>query len=80
MKLSRIEEQIKMLIAEITSFSQDEILVEDKLIDLGIDPSKIDIVVVNTQELFGISLDKSELSTSMTVHDFIELIDSNVKL
>lgn len=79
MKLVRVEEQIKMLIAEITIFSEDEILIEDKLVDLGIDTQKSAMLIASAEELFGVVFDKSEVNVSMTVQAFIEFVDSYVE-
>ena len=79
MKLIRVEEQIKMLIAEITMFSEDEILTEDKLVDLGSDTQKIAMLIASVEELFGIVLDKSKVNATMTVQAFVDLVDSYVE-
>lgn len=79
MKLVRVEEQIKMLIAEITVFSEDEILTEDKLVDLGIGTQKIEMLIASVEELFGVVLDKSEVNATMTVQAFVDLVDSYVE-
>lgn len=79
MKLVRVEEQIKMLIAEITMFSEDEILTEDKLVDLGIGTQKIAMLIASVEELFGIVLDKSKVNATMTVQAFVDLVDSCVE-
>lgn len=79
MKLVRVEEQIKMLIAEITMFSEDEILTEDKLVDLGIGTQKIEMLIASVEELFGVVLEKSEVSVTMTVQAFVDLVDGYVE-
>lgn len=78
MKLNRIEEQIKMLISDISMFPEDEILVDDKLIDLGIDTSKVAEFAAKAEEFFGIGFDKFELNILMTVNQLIELLESYV--
>lgn len=78
MKLVRVEEQIKMIIAEITIFSEDEILIEDQLVDLGIDTQKVAMLIAGAEELFGVVIDKSEVNASMTVQAFVDLVDSHV--
>ena len=79
MKLIRIEEQIKMLIGEHTTFSADEILYEDKLVELGIDALKFSKLIASVEELFGGVIDRSEINISMTVQAFIEFVDSYVE-
>lgn len=79
MKLVRVEEQIKMLIAAITIFSEDEILIEDKLVDLGIGTQKIAMFIANAEELFGVVFDKSEVNATMTVQALVDLVDSYVE-
>lgn len=79
MKLVRVEEQIKMLIAEITMFSEDEVLIDDKLVDLGIGAQKVAMLIASVEELFGIVLDKSKVNASMTVQAFVDLVDSYVE-
>lgn len=79
MKLVRVEEQIKMLIAEITMFSEDEVLIDDKLVDLGIGTQKIAMLIASVEELFGIVLDKSKVNATMTVQAFVDLVDSYVE-
>ena len=79
MKLVRVEEQIKMIIAEITVFTEDEILIEDKLVDLGLDAEKIAMLISTAEELFGVVLDKSEVNVSMTVQALVDLVDGHVE-
>lgn len=79
MKLVRVEEQIKMLVAEITMFSEDEILTEDKLVDLGIGAQNVATLIASVEELFGIVLDKSKVNATMTVQAFVDLVDSCVE-
>lgn len=78
MKLIRIEEQIKMLVGEHTTFSADEILHEDKLVELGIDALKFSKLIASVEELFGGVIDRSEVNVSMTVQAFVDLVDSHV--
>ena len=79
MKLVRVEEQIKMIIAEITVFTEDEILIEDKLVDLGIDAEKIAMFISTAEELFGVVLNKLEVNVSMTVQALVDLVDGHVE-
>lgn len=79
MKLVRVEEQIKMLIAEITMFSEDEVLIEDKLVDLGIGTQKIAMLIASVEELFGFVLDKSKVNATMTVQALVDLVDGHVE-
>lgn len=78
MKLIRMEEQIKMLISEFASFSCDEIFIEDKLVDIGINVPDIAKLITRVNEVFGVSIDKSAFDTMMTVHKFIELVESHM--
>jgi acyl carrier protein len=79
MKLSRIEEQMKMLIGEYATFSTDEMLYEDKLVELGIDVLKLTKLITSVEELFGVVFDKSEVNISMTVQAFVDLVESRVE-
>ncbi len=79
MKLNRIEEQIKVLIGEYATFSPDEMLYEDKLVELGIDELKLTKLITGVEELFGVVFGKPEVNISMTVQAFVDLVESHVE-
>lgn len=78
MKLIRIEEQIKMIIAEYATFLPDEISYDDKLTDLGIDALKFAKLIARVEKVFSVVLDKSKLNPSITVCVFVELIENHI--
>ena len=80
MKLISTQDEIKLIVSELSSLSENEISAEDKLINLGIDSLMTVELIIRIEEQFDIEFDEAELDLGLltTVQALIDLVERYV--
>lgn len=80
MKLISTQDEIKLIVSELSSLSENEISAEDKLMNLGIDSLMTVELIIRIEEQFDIEFDEAELDLGLltTVQALIDLVERYV--
>lgn len=80
MKLISTQDEIKLIISELISLSENEISAEDKLMNLGIDSLMTVELIIRLEEQFEIMFDEAELDLGLltTVQALTDLVERYV--
>lgn len=70
-------DDLKSILSDVCGIDPDKVCLESRLVDdLGVDSLGMLECIIEFEDKFGVTIDASEVSPSVTVSDIIRLVES----